>query len=98
MKKSFEYKVKERVTAMLIELNQINQLPPQKLTHYALDRKNQLEHKIKYYLVPVNQTMNNIIENMFSEKYVNYLVNNQQVVGFLIKRAGGDLKPLLPDA
>ena len=89
MKKSFEYKTKERITAMLVELNEINNLPPHKITHYALDRKNLLEQKIKYYLVPVNQN-SQVIENMFSKQYVNYLTKNDDVVRFLIKKAGGD--------
>ncbi|MCE8163065.1 MAG: hypothetical protein I3273_00065 [Candidatus Moeniiplasma glomeromycotorum] len=92
MKKSFEFKTKERVMAMLVELNEINHLPSHKITHYALDRKNYLEQKIKYYLVPVNQPSLNA--NLFSKQYVNYLTLNQDVAGFLIKRAGGNLKRL----
>ena len=84
---SFVYKTRKKVLNMLIELNEINNLPPNQITHHALDRKNYLETRLKYCLVPINQKLE--IDNFFNKKYLNYLVLNPEVVYYLIDKAGG---------
>ena len=83
-KYSFQHKVTQKVIEYLKELKEIKQIPEEKITMFALDRKDFLENKIKYYLVPVKQQLT-IPEKFLDKEYVSYLVENEEVVEHLLE-------------
>ena len=83
---SFQYKVKEKILNILIELKEINQLPNHQRTGFALQRKDRLEKDLKWYLFPTNALIDNSIND---KQVVDYLISHPEVITYILENGTG---------